>query len=164
MKPFLPLLLLFAACSSASPTVVEPTVVEGRRFDMELQWFPANPNPGEEVTLEIHVSMDFGYHLYGAKDKGGYPTTLQIQEAGGLLAVGNPVVPDGNPQKMGDKLSYWLEDQFVIQQKFLVPEEGAKNILIRGNLDFMACTIYLCDPPGQERFELAPPHSEAEGL
>ena len=116
---------------------------------IEYQVVPANAAVGDEVTLEVKVKLKEGMHLYGANDPGGQGTKLTIKKQPGLEPVGEPSIPVGRRHGA----SFWIEQNFVIEQKFKVTEATNGSIPIQGKLSFTACTEQYCDPPAKLKIE-----------
>ncbi len=122
---------------------------KANRLDMQASIQPADPKPGDEVTLSIQVNVIPGWHTYGSLEETGIPTSLVV-EPQGLEVVGKPVVPQGMPHDQGGMVSYFLEGSYTVTQKLRVPADAAAGECgVRATVKYMACDDMMCDPPDE---------------
>ncbi len=180
MMPRSAAIALAVACLAASTTAQVPgefdplaLPTEGPKITTEASVSPNPARPGEVVTVELAVEIVPGWHLYGAGDSTGTPTTLSVDEREGIARQGTAEVPFGEPHESFGIESFWIEDEFVVRQKMRIAEGHAPGAVeLEGQLVYMACTESFCDPEATERFsvELAieegavrPEHAPSEG-
>ncbi len=112
------------------------------------QFTPKRAAPGDEVVVEIAIDVESGWHVYGSKETGSIPTTVEVEDAGGLEAVGDAEVPPGERHEAFGIESFELKGRQVLRQHMKVPSDAKPgSVTVKGRIDFMACTDQACDPP-----------------
>jgi thiol:disulfide interchange protein len=126
---------------------------------------PSPARAGEQVKLVLEVTVAPGYHAYGTKNEVGIPIGLDAKKlkASPLEPAGAAKVPFGAPKLHHGMTQFWLTGTFEVEQALRVPA-GTKpgTVTIGGELTHMVCDDNLCDPPGQEPFEVALPIEAGE--
>ncbi len=111
--------------------------------------FAKKARAGETAVLELDVSIQAGWHIYGGKQVEGVPTKITVTDAAGLK-LGEAKLPDGEPHKVPglEETDYWLKGKAKLVQSFVVPKDanpGEREVV--GQLDYMPCTDSMCEPP-----------------
>jgi thiol:disulfide interchange protein DsbD len=139
-----------AALLALLSSVAVPATAQGR-VAVDARIAPAAAAPGAGVTLEVAVTVEEGWHVYGSREKTGIPTELRIADAGGLEPAGPARVPEGTLKETSG--SWILAGGFTVRQPLRVPA-GAKpgRLTLKGSLATQACTDELCEPPAETEF------------
>ncbi|MEO6597831.1 MAG: cytochrome c biogenesis protein CcdA [Planctomycetota bacterium] len=139
-------------------TLLAPlTAQSGRnsKFSLQAAFEPATAKPGDEVTLVLSATVEFGWHAYGSLEKTNIPVGLKTSklQLGGLELVGEPQIPAGerHATPVGD--SFPLPNDFVVKQKLKVPAGAAAGeVTLSGALDYQICDENMCLPPTGAKF------------
>jgi thiol:disulfide interchange protein DsbD len=138
--------LLFAATASAQ---------FGEKFSLEAEIRPASAAPGQEVTLVLRATVEYGWHAYGTKESVNIPISLpgKSLKLGGLEAVGEPVIPEGTPKQGPLGTSYPLPENFEVTQKLRIPGDAQPgSVKVAGELRYQICDENSCEPPTGAKF------------
>ena len=128
-------------------TIPTPTADQKVTFGARIE--PADVAPGGEAELVVDLRIFPGWHVYGALEEVGIPTSLSLTGSA-VEKVGAASVPDGNRHDAGGFESYWVEGEMEIRQRFRVPADAQPGALAVGfTVDYMTCDEASCDPPGQ---------------
>ena len=134
---------------------VDPEAASAARSAEKIRYWvrfePEVARPGEIVSLVVDVTVDDGWHLYGAKDDN--PTELLLGDAPGFAAEGGSLLPDGEKHEYPeiDVTNYWIEGSFTIRRPFRVGADVTPGThAIPATLKFMPCTPDTCLAPQSE--------------
>lgn len=116
-----------------------------------------------EGTIRWSAEIDEGWHIYGLEMPPLGPdavapqlTVFTVEPVPGLELVGDvePSVPAKTmfDQSLKLNLPMW-EGKVSFIQRFKLTD-GAKGAVIRGTVEYMACTDKACTPPTRENFDL----------
>ena len=147
--------------SDKNPVTLTPGIGGGKAKKMGLIEFvigltPKNAAVGQEVTLSIKATVKEPYHTFALDqnpEMAGVPTTIEIDTAAGLEAIGEDFVPFAEPQVE-------THDEFVQRvhygeitwtRKYVVSDP---KVAITGNVRFQLCRETTCLPPTKAAFEL----------
>ncbi|MCC6671976.1 MAG: hypothetical protein IT458_13015 [Planctomycetes bacterium] len=142
-----------AVAAGAAPAAQEPKVpsrpseaTKEPKLSVQAAFRPARAAPGAKVTLELTATVIPGWHVYGGSEPHSVKTSFALQEAAGLVAAGDPVVPPGEKHEIvADSYSYWLAGTFVMSQEFTVPAQARPGpATVRGAIEYMPCTENFC--------------------
>jgi thiol:disulfide interchange protein DsbD len=144
--PILLTLLAVTASGQGFELSAEEAVTVAAKFAED-----AAPRRGRAV-LEVTITMAEGWHVYGANEKLGVPTRLEIVDAGGLVAEGAPEIPPGEPKEFFGETQHTLAGEAVLRQAFTVPEGTTPGeVTVRARVSYQPCTDTQCfDAPPAE--------------
>ena len=123
-----------------------------------VKWSVEQKNTGDKTAeIQIHASIDEGWHLYGLDlPKGGpHPTTIVFETLQNASKVGE-IQTASKLVKQFDanfnmELNWYSNDALFIQKiKF---NDGSK-VKIKGYVEFMACNDKSCLPPSKSPFSI----------
>lgn len=116
--------------------------------------------PGDTVTVEFHVAIDRGWHIYGLEQDpdAGTPTSIAVRDnAQGFAAAGQPTEPPPHPRHdplLGDLLEHDGKVKFTLPVQ--VPKTlagGEYRLPVR--FEYVACDAEHCLIPHPLDFDLA---------
>ena len=159
-----------AALSDDSPAsnlsqVVTPKSFGGQSGHAKLSFLlsPADPKPGDEVTLGVTVSLDPGWHTYSTTQKeaiGSTTTAITLESTKGLRPIGERFTPDREPTltaksatNLDPKEVYDGEVSWTRRFKF-EPAADGKGFGVSGKIHYGVCNQAMCLPPQTVKFEL----------
>ncbi|MEM7167693.1 MAG: protein-disulfide reductase DsbD domain-containing protein [Planctomycetota bacterium] len=120
-----------------------------------VRWNPEQVGGGDEVTLEIQIKCEPGWHIYGTRKVSEvmYPSVLKIEPNDMLTPIGEPVwpTPIDHPGDEWSRYTYH-EGVITVKQRYTVFYGANTPISIRGSLDYMSCTMERCLPQAQKKF------------
>lgn len=122
------------------PSRVEP-VTAAMAFDRSIAF------PGQSLDLLVQVRIAGGHHIYGTRLSSGpfLPTTLSLDLPVELEPLGDWVVPRPTVAKGGERI---YRDSVQFRRRVRVSLNApAKQVSIKGELQFQACNEELCRPP-----------------
>lgn len=120
------------------------------KFAVKAVFTPATAGPGDEVLLTVYVQVPEGFHVYGSSNS-LTPTTMTLDDAGGLSSRNDAVVPPGKLVVDAGKPAFWLEDVFTVHQTLKVPEDFS-SATVEGSVHYTMCNEQGCRPPTSEKF------------
>lgn len=123
---------------------------------IQARWTPESAAPGDEVTLEIEIKCEPGWHIYGTRKVSEvmYPSKLTLPKLDMLTAIGKPVWP--NPiDHPGDEYSAYTyyEGTIKVKQRYTLYYGADAPVTLKGTLDYMTCTKERCLSQTQKSFE-----------
>ncbi len=121
-----------------------------RKISVEAEFVPETAVPGQEVTLNLHVEVPDGYHIYGSKND-IKPTEIEFADSE-LVASGEPAIPPGRINYSDGHVAYWIEGEAVLSQQFTVPETENGSVNLTGNVGYLMCNETGCLPPAKVEF------------
>lgn len=132
----------------AQELVAEAPVTVG-----ELQVKPTSATAGDRVELSVELTIDAGYHVYGAEST-GIPTTLTLVDTPWLEAVELRESPAPHEKEIDPALPVELHHSdavtLTLVAKVLAEAPVGENA-VQVRVDFMACTDEFCLEP-EEHF------------
>ena len=134
-----------ANSGSAPPQAPAPSQVEPVTAAMEFDRPIAVP--GQALDLLVQVRIAGGHHIYGIKPMPGpfLPTALSLDLPVELEPVGAWAVPRPIIKKGGERI---YRDSILFRHRVRVSLNApAKQVSIKGELQFQACNEELCRPP-----------------
>lgn len=138
-----------AVQGAEKPQAKIPTPSADQKVTFGARIEPAEATPGSEAELVVDLRIFPGWHVYGALEEVGIPTSLKLTGEG-VEKVGPALIPDGNSHDAGGFESFWVEGEMEIRQRFRVPADAQPGSLGVGFVvDYMTCDEASCDPPGQ---------------
>ncbi len=145
-RPFTAALEIQDPSPAAAPIPV-PTADQKVTFGARIE--PASAAPGAEADLVVDLRIFTGWHVYGALEEVGIPTSLTL--TGSVVEkVGTARIPAGKSHDAGGFESFWVEGEMEIRQRIRVPQDANLGSLEVGFIvDYMTCDEASCDPPGQ---------------
>ncbi|MCY2955677.1 MAG: protein-disulfide reductase DsbD family protein [Planctomycetota bacterium] len=121
------------------------------RVAIDARFVPATAKPGQQVTLEIAIEVEAGWHVYGKLDPD--PLTLSVLDTQTLRPVGEVLFPDGQKHEAFGVTNYWVTGSPVLRQRYEVPKDAKLGELnLAGTIDCLVCNENACDPPKQIPF------------
>jgi thiol:disulfide interchange protein DsbD len=121
------------------------------RIDVSARFDPQSVPAGGTANLVVTITPHAGWHLYGKKDSVGQPPKVTLADGAGVMLVGVPAVPDGEPHLVGSLTAYWLASAFDLTQRVAVPATAAPGDLdVQFQVEYLACTEEFCDPPATQ--------------
>ncbi len=119
------------------------------KLDISARFVPDRAQAGQEVSLEVLIKIQAGYHIYGSLQDplNGTPTGLSILEEGGLEELGVADIPSGFPHEMAGFETFWLTGEVTLKQSFRVPAGLEGSVELEALVDYMVCDDLTCDPP-----------------
>lgn len=131
------------------PQAKIPTPTEDQKVTFGARIEPAEAAPGTEAELVVDLRIFPGWHVYGALEEIGIPTSLTLS-GDAVEKVGAARIPDGNSHDAGGFESFWVEGEMEIRQRIRVPAAAKPGPLgVSFVVDYMTCDEATCDPPGQ---------------
>ncbi len=125
------------------------------KFQVKAEFSPATAKPGDEVTLRIHATVEYGWHAYGTKEQNQIPVSLPAKKLvlSGLEVVEPAVIPEGTPSQGPLGTQYELPHEFTVDQKLRVPKGMAGGkVKVSGELKYQICDANSCEPPDAAKF------------
>jgi thiol:disulfide interchange protein DsbD len=118
------------------------------KVKVAAHFVPATAKPGDEVVLEVALTIAPGWHVYGRKDD--ECAKLAARNTGGLVAAGEPDFPDGERHEAYGLVNYWVVGSPVLKQRYRVPGDAKEGeVEYGGSLDYMVCNESSCLPPAK---------------
>lgn len=121
-----------------------------------VKWsYAAKRTSSTTATLYLKAVLDEGWHIYSTMQKDGGPqkTFFSFEAAKGYALSGKLVEP--KPMVKHEKVFgmdvQFFEKQVVFTQKIVLK---AKQVLVKGTVEFMACTDKTCLPPDEVAFSI----------
>lgn len=147
MKKFVVLIsgLLFAILSYSQ--IHEPV-----KWSYELKTINSST-----ANIVFRASIDEGWHLYSMRipENGPIPTRIVIESISGAKAVGLPVENTKSIEVYDpnfDMKLNWFTDEAIFTQKISITD--AKQVRIKGYVEYMVCDDKSCLPPTKDYFDL----------
>ncbi len=144
---FVLVLLVFGAVQ-AGAQVLEP-----------VKWsYAAKRVSPSEAVVYVKATIDKGWHIYSTLQKDGGPVKTSFSFAAGAGAGYSLVgkVGEGKPvrklEKTFDMEVLYFESTAVFSQR--VKLAGGKGTVVKGKVEFMACTDTQCLPPSEVSFSV----------
>jgi thiol:disulfide interchange protein len=147
--------------SDKNPVTLTPKIGGGKAAKTGLIEFvigltPKNAAVGQEVTLSIKATVKEPYHTFALDqnpEMAGVPTTIEIDTAAGLEAIGDDFIPSAEPQvethdEYVQRVHY---GEIIWTRKYVVSDS---KVAITGNVRFQLCRETTCLPPTKAAFEL----------
>ena len=147
--------------SDKNPVTLTPKIGGGKAAKTGLIEFvialtPKNAAVGQEVTLSIKATVKEPYHTFALDqnpEMAGVPTTIEIDTAAGLEAIGDDFIPSAEPQvethdEYVQRVHY---GEIIWTRKYVVSDP---KVAITGNVRFQLCRETTCLPPTKAAFEL----------
>ena len=147
--------------SDRNPVTLTPKIGGGKAAKTGLIEFvigltPTNAAVGQEVTLSIKATVKEPYHTFALDqnpEMAGVPTTIEIDNAVGLEAIGDDFIPSAEPQvethdEYVQRVHY---GEIIWTRKYVVSDP---KVAITGNVRFQLCRETTCLPPTKAAFEL----------
>lgn len=112
---------------------------------------------GEQVTLQVNIEIEEGWHLYSS-DLEGYgpiPTHFEVAESSPVSAMGpfNEPPPQRTWDEGFEREVGWHSGRLKVSQAVLLNEDlEAGPTTLAGNFVFMACTETMCLTPYYQPF------------
>ncbi|WP_205943340.1 protein-disulfide reductase DsbD N-terminal domain-containing protein [Pedobacter frigoris] len=121
-----------------------------------VKWsYAAKRTSSTTATLYLRAALDEGWHIYstGQKDGGPQKTVFRFEPTKGYVLLGKLVEPKPKVrhEKVFDMDVQYFEKQVVFTQKIVLK---AKQVLLKGTVEFMACTDTSCLPPDEVAFSI----------
>ena len=145
-----------------NPVTLTPKIGGGKAGKTGLIEFvigltPNNAAVGQEVTLSIKATVKEPYHTFALDqnpEMAGVPTTIEIDTAAGLEAIGEDFVPSAEPQvethaEYVQRVHY---GEITWTRKYVVSEP---KVAVSGNVRFQLCRETTCLPPTKAAFEVS---------
>ena len=142
---FLLLSVLFVSALSAQ--IYEP-----------VKWSVEQKNINNQTAeIQIHATIDEGWHLYGLDlPKGGpHPTSIVFETLENATKVGEVQAPSKLIKQFDANFNMelnWYTDQALFIQK--IKFNDLSKVRIKGYIEFMACNDKSCLPPNKFPFSL----------
>jgi len=128
---------------------------------IQAQLRPADPKPGERVTLEVTAVIQDGWHIYSTTqkpDNAATATEIEVEEVRGLKPVSKGFEPERAPEIKRPDPEIEQEifhDRITWSQTFEVPAGGTiDNISVAGRIRYQACDAIRCLTPTNVNFTL----------
>ena len=116
--------------------------------------------PSAEVTAEVHVELEKGYHSHSNKpsEPQFIPTVLELPPAAGVTA-GKIDYPPGKSEKVEglDKPLSVYEHEFVITAKLKLGSDAKLPTTVPAVLGYQACKGATCFRPQKLKFDITIP-------
>jgi len=143
--------LFVTAVALTSSTLTEASEDKDKLTLDRVAFNPPSAKPGETITLEVVVTPEKGWHIYGSAEDIGLPPSLSLDKnsfARQLNRTGGFQVPKGSGHESFGMTSYWLEGEQTLKQTFTVREDAPTGeFTLSGALEFMVCDRSMCLPP-----------------
>jgi len=117
------------------------------------------------AEIQIHATIDEGWHLYGLNipTGGPHPTSIVFETVENATKVGG-IVASSKLQKQFDanfnmELNWYTNDALFIQK---IKFEDASKVKVKGYVEFMVCNDKSCLPPSKFPFNLGAPAAKTE--
>jgi len=145
--------------------VEAPKSFGGKSGHVKLHFLlsPADPKPGDDVTLGVTMSLDPDWHTYSTTQKegvGSTTTTIALESTKGLRPIGEVFTPNRAPTvtaKSGANLDpkevYAGEVTWTRRFKF-EPTADGKGFGVSGKIHYGVCNEGMCLPPQTVKFQL----------
>lgn len=138
--------LLLSFSLSASSQILRP-----------IKWsYAAKKTSATEATILIKATLEKGWHLYAqslAEGRGPVKTSFTFNPSPTVQLIGK--VSEPNPivkfEKVFNMNVSYFEDAVIFQQKVKL---SGKNVLVKGNVEFMICSDKQCLPPETKEFSI----------
>jgi suppressor for copper-sensitivity B len=136
---------------------------------------PADPKPGDIVTLGVTMSLDPDWHTYSTTQKegsGSTTTKIDLKLTKNLVPIGETFTPSRAPEAISKEAAnlepkevYHGEITWIRKFKFQ-PTAGVEGFGVSGSIHYGICNQAMCLPPQTINFRLgdlkgaaAPPSS-----
>lgn len=122
-----------------------------------VRWsFSAKKLSATEAVLYMKASIGGAWHLYSVNQSEGGPmkTSFTFEPSANYVLVGKVTEPKPKSmfdQNFGIEVLYF-EKEVVFEQK--VKLKAAKELVIKGKVEFMACDDSQCLPPEEKEFSI----------
>ncbi len=129
---------------------------------LDVRLSPENARPGDEVTLEVSLSLQPGWHTFGLSSPpgiGGDPTTIRLSGFQGLSALErdftDPATFETITLDTGKEhiVKHWFKDRVTWTRRFKVLE-SAESYGLSGEVTFQICNDKQCQPERAYAFRL----------
>jgi thiol:disulfide interchange protein DsbD len=123
-----------------------------------VKWSVEQKNiDNQTAEIQIHATIDEGWHLYGLDlPKGGpHPTSIVFETLGNATKVGEIQAPSKLIKQFDANFNMelnWYTDQAFFIQK--IKFNDLSKVTIKGYIEFMACNDKSCLPPNKFPFSL----------
>ena len=123
-----------------------------------VKWSVEQKNiDNQTAEIQIHATIDEGWHLYGLDlPKGGpHPTSIVFETLGNATKVGEIQAPSKLIRQFDANFNMelnWYTDQALFIQK--IKFNDLSKVSIKGYIEFMACNDKSCLPPNKFPFNL----------
>ena len=107
-----------------------------------------------EAVIYIRATIDNGWHIYSSNQKDGGPKKTSFSFSGaGFSLVGKVLEPKPiiKYENVFDMDVLYFEKNVVFSQKIRLL---AKQLVVKGKVEFMACTDKECLPPDEISFSI----------
>ena len=124
-----------------------PATADARgRVKVSASFEPAEAAPGSIVTLVIEQTVPPGYHTYAPESAAGYPTSVIIGDAGGLVADGELTYtkPKMKYDDIFEEVVHLHVGEAEFRKPFRVPVDAGGTISLTGTLDLQVCDAMQC--------------------
>ncbi|MEK7483627.1 MAG: cytochrome c biogenesis protein CcdA [Planctomycetota bacterium] len=113
---------------------------------------------GQEFSLKIRITIQEGWHIYGAEQPKPYiATTVSLEEILNVERIGNWITPISQPvldPVLGDTF-YPLTGSVIFEQKLKIGESFKDDILrLQGNVRYQSCNETSCLAPKTAKFQI----------
>ncbi|MFO1053376.1 MAG: protein-disulfide reductase DsbD family protein [Planctomycetota bacterium] len=120
---------------------------------VSARFVPEHATPGSEVTLEVTLDVEAGWHVYGSKEQNSQVVAITLGEVGALRLVGKPEIPPGEKRSEFGIETYELKGKVVLKQKLKVPSDAkAGTTSVGGTASYAACDESHCIPPDEKPY------------
>lgn len=119
-----------------------------------VKWsYVARKISATEAVLYLKATIDHGWHVYSVNQKDGGPlkTSFTFEPNAGYAVAGKVTEPkpiSKFEEVYGIQVDYF-ENEVVFQQKIRLKKP---NVIIKGKIQYMACTDEQCTPPLAVKF------------
>jgi thiol:disulfide interchange protein len=154
-----------AVPESTLSQVVIPKSIGGQTGHTKLNFMlsPADPKPGDEVRLDITMSLDPDWHTYSTTQKegsGSTTTKIELKSTKNLTPIGEIFKPSRDPEHSAQEASglepketYHGEITWTRKFKFQPGTDG-NGFGVSGSIHYGICNQATCLPPQTVKFQL----------
>jgi suppressor for copper-sensitivity B len=154
-----------AVPESTLSQVVIPKSIGGQTGHVKLNFMlsPADPKPGDEVRLDITMSLDPDWHTYSTTQKegsGSTTTKIDLKSTKNLTPIGEIFKPSREPEHSAQEASgleaketYHGEITWTRKFKFQPGKDG-NGFGVSGSIHYGVCNQATCLPPQTVKFQL----------
>jgi len=130
-----------------------------------VKWTVDQKNTSENTAeIQIHATIDEGWHLYGLNlPKGGpHPTSIVFEKIENAVKVGEIQTPSKLLKQFDANFNMelnWYSGEALFIQK--IKFSDLSKVKIKGYIEFMACNDKSCLPPSKSPFNLGTTETKA---
>lgn len=121
-----------------------------------VKWsYAAKKTSATEVVLYLKAVVQDGWHIYSVNQKPGGPlkTSFKFTSSQGFVLIGKATEPEPifRFEEVFKIQVAYFEKEVVFQQRMKLRKA---QVIVKGTVEFMACTDKMCTPPTEVEFSI----------